>query len=230
MEVNSMKLCKKLFAVLLVLVCCLSVFALPASAAYNRTNAVKYARAWQDGYDMDWFTLDSDCTNFVSTCECYAGVVSYIPSTIPVGKIYKKYCMTEDTTHWYMKKVNVTGRPIGYQTCWSYSSSWAFVSKLRTYFNKNTVTGSNSIATVTSYPISTTAQINTLCKALKAGDIVQVDNSNCGHSIIITTTGTSQSSVEYCAHSSRADDEVFSKFITFCKNNSASSVYVIHFA
>ena len=33
MEVNSMKLCKKIFAMLLVLACCLSVFALPASAA-----------------------------------------------------------------------------------------------------------------------------------------------------------------------------------------------------
>ena len=38
MEVNSMKLCKKIFAMLLVLACCLSVFALPASAAYNRKN------------------------------------------------------------------------------------------------------------------------------------------------------------------------------------------------
>lgn len=226
---HSMKKTKKLFAILLALMCCLSVFALPASAAYNRTNAVKYARDWSDGYDMDWFTLDSDCTNFVSTCECYAGVVSYIPSTVPVGSAVKKYCMTEDTTYWYMKKVSVSGRPIGYQTCWSYSSSWAFVSKLRTYFNKNTVSGSNKIATVKSYSISNATNINTLCKALKAGDIVQVDNSKCAHSVIISTTGTTQSTVKYCGHSNAATDKAFSNFISFCKNNSATSVYVIHF-
>lgn len=225
-----MKKSRKIFAMLLVLVCCISAFALPASAAYNRNTAVENARAWYDGYDMDWFTIDKDCTNFVSTCECYAGVVSYIPSSIPVGDIYKKYCMTDDTTHWYMKKVNVSGRPVGYQTCWSYSSSWAVVSDLRTYFNKNTVNGSNKIATVTSYSISTTSKINTLCSALKAGDIVQYDYSGKSHSVIISGTGSTQTAVKYCGHTNAAIDKSFSNFITDCQNKSISTVYVIHFS
>lgn len=197
------------------------------NAAYDRPAAVQNARNWADGYTgIDWYTFSSDCTNFVSTCEAYAGVASVIPDEIPVtDDIFKDCYCDESVETWYMVKRS-NSRPIGYQTCWTYSSSWAQVSELRSYFLADDIPSSNGIATVTEYRISTDSDVTTLCKALKGGDIVQYGNSQ--HSVIISTTGTSASKVKYCGHSRKANDKDFTHFIEACRSV-ASSVFVIHF-
>lgn len=221
---------KRLLTAVTALVLVVACFATPmtaSAASYDRAQAVENARNWANGYTgIDWYTCSADCTNFVSTCEAYAGITSVIPSNVPVtNNIFDDWYCHDSVTTWYMVKRS-NSRPIGYQTCWTFSSSWAQVGKLRTYFCADDYATSNGRATVTQYRIETASDVTALCKALKAGDIVQYGNDQ--HSVIISTTGTSASAVKYCGHSNPAKDKAFTYFIEDCKTVS-KSVYVIHF-
>ena len=218
-----------LFSCATLLIACFAMPMTASASSYDRALAVENAREWVDGYTgIDWYTMDSDCTNFVSTCEAYAGVVSVVPNTIPVtSNIFRDWCLDESTDTWYMVKMN-NDRLIGPDICWTYSSSWAFVSDFREYFSGSEYANSNAIASVSQYSISNATNISTLCSKLKAGDVIQYGNS--GHSAIITKTGTSKSSVKYCGHSDPRSDEPLSTFISGCQARGSNSVYVIHFS
>lgn len=223
---------KKLMALFSCATLLIACFAMPMTASassYDRSLAVENAREWANGYTgIDWYTMDSDCTNFVSTCEAYAGVVSIVPDNIPVtSNIFDDWYCDDSVDTWYLVKMR-NSRPIGKQTCWTYSSSWAIVSDFREYFSGSDYEESNDIASVTQYSISSASNISTLCSKLKAGDVIQYGNS--GHSAIITKTGTNQSSVEFCGHSNTRLDEPLSTFISGCQAKGSNSVYVIHFS
>ena len=195
-------------------------------AKYDRDQAVTNAREWYRRYPtyLDWYTFSSDCTNFVSVCEAYAGVVSTCGSTTPTSDTKDVVC-EKTSKYWYMIKKSRNSKKYG-DKYYAYSKSWACVSDFRAYFSRFS---NFKTASVIKYSIKDNNNINYLCSKLQKGDVLQYDNGEHKHSVIITATGNSVKSVKYCGHTNSYYNKELRNFIEKCEDYNITTVYVTHF-
>ena len=169
------------------------------NTAYNRTNAVKYARDHANTEDynpayQNYHFMGGDCTNFVSQCV-YAGGMPMITGS-------------GTDAHWFYSS---SGR----------SPSWTGADYFMRHWTK--VRSSSYNGRAYSVRIYTRDYImnhqSEVYNFISPGDIVQyleAETSTAGHSHIITGKDGTTGAIQFCSHSADKKDDDWYTFVNDC--------------
>ncbi len=192
-------------------------------ANFDRTAAAAYAVAYAQSPNSYFFTLDDDCTGFVSQAIAIGGVYSYINYDFSSVPWLRNWILDTDSNYWYMIQKD---RPLGLGSFWVYSNSWGMVSSFRSFHKIRAASGTNYFSGVLSggTPNYTTNEYTNfeykLRKYAKVGQVWQFDDE---HSIIITKVVQQPDGYNYVwfsSHSSPRCNEDIQTFLTWVYNHS----------
>lgn len=142
-----------------------NLMSISTTSTYDRTAAVKYARAWYNSRNSLYNKHTLDCTNFASQVVIAGGKKEKKPTPMPSG-------INATTSYWYSDRYSMPSYSYAYRE----STSFIRVTDFYTYWAKTQATKS-------------TTSKSTIISQANLGDIVQLKASSGGnwyHTMIVT--------------------------------------------